>query len=272
MSSDNYYYFHNVFKRYTYPTGEVHVELLEKTFPRPNPIIEVHCKNIEDLFALAMAAELVESVGASFFMPYLPFARHDHRRNNFDGYPLILVKELLSSVDLVIVDPHSDVTANDYNHIAQKHVVDFFRSRLHLNPIFLIPDTGATKKAHTWLREGDDYIQGYKKRDRSTGKLSGFGIIQEGIPEDISDRTIVIVDDICDGGGTFLGLVESLEKMYPINRIELWVTHGMFQMSKVDTLAEGFDRIASFVNNHNHSLMDNLKFTLFKFKDFLSEN
>ncbi len=38
----------------------------------------------------------------------------------------------------------------------------------------------------------------------------------------------LVVDDICDGGGTFLGLADKFWKQTSISTLDLYVTHGIF--------------------------------------------
>lgn len=76
-----------------------------------------------------------------------------------------------------------------------------------------------------------------KVRDPETGKLSGFTI-----PEayEFEYRDCLIVDDICDGGGTFLGIAE---KLAPLNlETSMYVTHGIFSKGFIN-LAKSFKRI-----------------------------
>lgn len=249
-----YLHFGDVFHTFKYPTGEIHVELKEE-YERENSdedmVIECHCRNAEDLFAVAMAGALLPK--ALYFLPYMPFSRHDHRRNQYtDGFPLDVVARMIGGMNILTVDPHSDVVANDVLHITQKQVVDFYRDYMYPNGdtslTFVIPDAGASKKAYTWLREEDNVIQCVKKRDRATGKLSGFKIVP---PDDEigEHETFVIVDDICDGGGTFLGVKEAIASEMQFHpNIQLWVSHGMFQKDKLGNLLKGFNRIAAFDN------------------------
>ena len=44
---------------------------------------------------------------------------------------------------------------------------------------------------------------------------------------DVSDKKVIVVDDICDGGATFLKLAEIL-KQRNVKSMELFVTHGIF--------------------------------------------
>lgn len=77
--------------------------------------------------------------------------------------------------------------------------------------------------------------QAEKVRDFDTGKLSGFTVPDMGEAE-----RILIADDICDGGGTFVGLLDKIRETSSAP-VDLYVTHGIF--SKGLQILEGFDRI-----------------------------
>ena len=56
-----------------------------------------------------------------------------------------------------------------------------------------------------------------------TGKLEGFQVYEE----DLKGKTCLIVDDICDGGGTFLGMAKALKAKHA-GTLYLAVSHGIF--------------------------------------------
>jgi ribose-phosphate pyrophosphokinase len=72
--------------------------------------------------------------------------------------------------------------------------------------------------------------QAWKSRDVRDGKITGFGIedcsdLFAGHAEDYVPR-LLVVDDLCDGGGTFVGLGQVLDaKGFDT---DLYVTHGLF--------------------------------------------
>jgi ribose-phosphate pyrophosphokinase len=78
-----------------------------------------------------------------------------------------------------------------------------------------------------------------KKRDPLTGHLSGFEIKNYNPNPNADGQDLLIVDDICDGGGTFVGLAKELRKA-GAKKVYLYVTHGIF--SKGLPL-EGIDRV-----------------------------
>ena len=89
---------------------------------------------------------------------------------------------------------------------------------------FVAPDAGAAKEVQQLaILMNKEFIQGHKTRDTRTGALSGFGYSGS-----VEGKNLLIIDDICDGGGTFIGLAEALRATETPEDISLYVTHGMF--------------------------------------------
>ena len=74
-------------------------------------------------------------------------------------------------------------------------------------------------------------------RDVKTGKLSGFKVYSD----DLEGQDCIIVDDICDAGGTFMGLATELKKKNA-GKLFLAVSHGIFSKG-LDNLTQYFDTI-----------------------------
>lgn len=237
--------FEELFKVTRYPAGESHVEAI-KPFEEGDVIQCSHVRNFEDLGNILTASSIAEHLGRSnlmWFIPYFPFGRHDRRRSQTDGLTLKVAMQLVENLNVVTVDPHSDVLGQ-IRHIPQWEVVRLWMKRLDLFEAVdtvVIPDDGATKKASEWLRRGYGFgrtvLQAHKVRDTSTGELSGFYV------EGDATGHCLIVDDICDGGGTFLGLAKEL-RMAGAKELTLAVTHGLFTKGTVE-LFKKFNRIFS---------------------------
>ena len=89
---------------------------------------------------------------------------------------------------------------------------------------FCAPDKGASIKVAS-VANGytDNIIQLSKCRDVSTGNIQGIDIVSG----DVKDKDILIIDDICDGGMTFISAAEEL-KYNGAKSVSLYVTHGIF--------------------------------------------
>ena len=85
-----------------------------------------------------------------------------------------------------------------------------------------------------------DIIIGSKNRDIK-GNITHTSI--SGGVSDSENKTFVIVDDICDGGRTFIELAKVIRKDYSKDsKIVLIITHGIFSKG-FDTVFEHVDEV-----------------------------
>ena len=94
----------------------------------------------------------------------------------------------------------------------------------HKYDVVVAPDAGAEKRAANVARCLNlPLCRAWKNRDLQTGNITGFGFGE--LPNKEKIRAL-IVDDICDGGGTFVGLAQILKEK--VSSLDLFVTHGIF--------------------------------------------
>ncbi|UUZ75448.1 hypothetical protein LP414_27415 [Polaromonas sp. P1(28)-13] len=82
-----------------------------------------------------------------------------------------------------------------------------------------------------------DVVRADKTRDTLTGKITGTAVYSQ----DVGNRDFLILDDICDGGRTFLELAKELRKL-TTGKLYLYVSHGIFSQGCLH-LARHFERI-----------------------------
>lgn len=82
-----------------------------------------------------------------------------------------------------------------------------------------------------------DFVAAAKVRDQLTGEITGLSM-----PDIESGLSILVVDDICDGGRTFTELA-SLIKKYEPKKLVLYVSHGIFSKGIECILESGYDAI-----------------------------
>lgn len=142
---------------------------------------------------------------------------------------------------VTILDPHSDVLeacVDNFQKItnvnfAKEAINDISERNCPKTDITLVsPDAGALKKIYDVATAVDcsDIIVANKLRDLKTGK-----IIRTDVPNldhEPGSKTFVIVDDICDGGRTFVEIAKAIRdvraKSIYNDKIYLVVTHGIF--------------------------------------------
>lgn len=206
-------------------------------------VIEV--KTISEFHAAMMLGHTLKDLrwNVSLYMPFAFGARQDRR--NISGDILFGAKyyaDIINSVGfdtVTIVDPHSNVIAGLINNRRIITAGDVLKA---MSPKFgsyyagvIAPDAGATARAYDVAEKigVPRVIQAWKHRDVSNGSITGFGI------EPIEAGEYLMVDDICDGGGTFNGLASILPDGVVC---DLYVTHGIFSQG-LRELKKNFKKI-----------------------------
>lgn len=152
------------------------------------------------------------------FMPYLPNARMDRTHRDTELFTLKWFCEFINGLKfnkVYILDPHSNVSPALLNHVkiihATKCVHDVMKM-INCNDIILYyPDFGACKK-YSELFPNIPYCFGKKIRDWDTGKILGLTIENER-NLDLTDKTILMVDDIIAYGGSMYYSAKELKKL-----------------------------------------------------------
>ena len=177
--------------------------------------------------------------------PYLPYARQD--RVAFPGEALsaavaccLLNAQGYRSVE--VWDAHSDVSLALLDRVRHRPASDFAGPIVSADDVVVAPDLGAVKRAAGCAAlAGAPVVHAEKIRSTDTGAITA-STVHSG---PVGARDFLIVDDICDGGRTFIELARVLRPLTQ-GRVKLYVTHGIFSAG-FDALASGIDRI--FVAN-----------------------
>ncbi|MCU0614889.1 MAG: ribose-phosphate diphosphokinase [Desulfobacterales bacterium] len=207
-------------------------------------------KDMDSLMQVLIAKDALEIKGVKRFdlvMPYIPYARQDRICADGESFTLKVYTNILNSANferVSVLDAHSDVSVslikNCLNFSNMPYIVQTLEDIQSKDIVLVSPDSGADKKSDRLfenLKAFKDIIKCDKKRDPNTGKLTGFQVFTD----DLKGRDCLIVDDICDAGGTFLGIGEELKKKNAGN-VYLFVTHGIFSKG-YDVLNKMFTKI-----------------------------
>jgi ribose-phosphate pyrophosphokinase len=161
-------------------------------------------------------------------LPYVPCSRQD--RLSYDGDVLFSLKSVAGAINargfrsVTVLDPHSDVTPAVIDRCHVLHAADFIRPPPGKYAAVIAPDGGAEKRAARVAKKlGVPLFHAWKSRDMASGEISGFGT--EPLAG-VAGKLALVVDDICDGGGTFVGLAGELHKAGV--KAHLWTTHGLY--------------------------------------------
>ena len=132
-------------------------------------------------------------------------------------------------------DLHSHVPSGLINNLVERYqqVDTFGKSAINHRKYdyYISPDLGAIKKSQAASqRFGVPLLVATKKRDEKTGYTVFDALMSFG--QETKDKTCIILDDICDGGMTFINLAENLKKTYGFKQVDLFVSHGLFSRGR----------------------------------------
>ena len=175
-------------------------------------------------------------------LPYLPGARQD--RTNIGGDVLFTAHSVASDLsvrtwkDIVVLDPHSPVIVKEIilNKVTEFPLSQVAEKMWQGYTGIIAADKGGKDRAEQFAKAMNKPIYyGGKTRDTDTGKLTGFELepLEKG-------GHYLVVDDICDGGGTFIGLAEKIAEQGCY--ADLYVSHGIFAKG-TDALHKAFKNI-----------------------------
>lgn len=232
------------FESFTFSGGEPHIKL-DPNFDISEGVIVTHRLNsFNDLGLLCLAMDALkrmDAVPGTLVIPYFPSARQDRVMVKGEPLSVKVYADIINSLNfrkVLVFDPHSDVTAavlNNCEVVTNHKFIQQVTQKIGNELVLVSPDGGALKKIYkvSEFLGGTKVIECSKSRDISTGKLSGFKIYDA----DLMGKDCLIVDDICDGGGTFAGLAAELRNKNA-GKLYLAVSHGIF--------SKGFDALKDF--------------------------
>lgn len=232
------------FENFTFAGGEPHIKI-NTDFDHSEKVIITHRLNsFNDLGLLCLAVDALQRMGVEtteLYIPYFPAARQDRVMVKGEPLSVKVYAEIINALKfkkVIVFDAHSEVTPAVLNncevvpnHQFIKNVIENIGSDV----LLISPDGGALKKIYkvSEYLGGVEVVECSKSRNVKTGKLTGFKVYTD----DLQGKDCLIVDDICDGGGTFIGLAEEL-KNKNAGKLFLAVSHGIF--------SKGFESLACF--------------------------
>ena len=226
----------------TFPDGEKHLKI---SVDRKEPVA-IHCRitNGDDLFILMQLADILKRQCVSVAVVeilYLMGMRCDRLFDIDRPFSLGIVANVVNSLnarEVCIYEPHSEKSLQLINNSSDIYITKYLIEKKLLTEIpgllFVAPDKGAAKR----YRDMDFAVICEKLRDVATGELLSFNATAN---MDVTGKDLLVVDDLCDGGGTFVGLAPKLRELGP-KSLSLFVTHAV-QRAGIEKVAKVYDKV-----------------------------
>lgn len=206
-----------------YPDGGCYARITDTS----TDYFKYKINSYEDLFMLRSIKDawdnLTDGRPLNVHIPCMFQQQHDRRFDTNESFELKLVCEFINSCKfnkVYVYHPHNEsavLMGINNCSILKKTMQDYFSGIIHeisevseKPPIILSTDAGSFK----WINKLVDSMNGNfdvyaasKMRDQSSGKL-----VQSIDCKDFDGRPIIVCDDLCVYGGTFVGLAEMLKE------------------------------------------------------------
>lgn len=249
---------YDIFK---FPDGEVQITLGE--FSHKEDYIDVKCRitNAEELFIVCQVCDIFDRHAVNYVLSiyYLMGMRMDRVMDFNRPFTLKIVIDMLghyNASSIRVLEPHSEVYCRLHPRAEGLFISTKGLPTNWVNCQIVYPDKGASERYSFHYGMDLPAIKCSKERNISTGKITSIKIDN---PQDIKDKPLLIIDDLCDGGGTFCGVAKAFEKIgVSKDRLNISVIH-MVNAKGIENLSKYFNHVW-FTNSYKdwNNLPDNV--------------
>lgn len=224
--------------------GEIDIQLQENVRGKEVFVVQSTCRtgdasvndSLMELFLMVRALKSASAKSVTAIIPYYGYARQDRKtapQVPISASDIAMMLEDGGVDHVIAVDLHCGQIQGFFHDVpvdnlyASKIFVPYFASKELTNPVILSPDAG-----------GVDRAKRFKERLAEQGVETSFGIIikqrasagvvgQMDLVGDVEGCDVIIVDDLCDTGGTLARAAEEL-KAFGARRVFACITHPVF--------------------------------------------
>lgn len=191
-------------------------------------------ENEAELIHVGQLADLLDAYNNSprplkvLNMPFLPYGRQDKPISNNTTFAERSFSKLINAMNfdrVLSFDVHGTTTINNLQKLSANSLIQkVFEDNNY--EVYCYPDGGACER---YLHEPS--VNGLKVRNQTTGEIEDYQLVTEYQDKNghthgvsVKDKKVLIVDDLCDQGGTFVHLMELL-KNNGVGEVGLYASH-----------------------------------------------
>jgi ribose-phosphate pyrophosphokinase len=226
----------------TFADGEVYVQILENVRGKDAFIIQPTCRpvndNIMELLIMIDAFKRSSASRITAVIPYYGYARQDRKDKPRVAISSKLVADLLTAAGadrILTMDLHAGQIQGFFNipvdHLFAAPVLIEYLQNLKLTDLTVVsPDAGGVERARAFAKRLDADLAVVDKRRTAPNEAEVMHVIG-----DVSDRNVIICDDMTDTAGTLVHTAAALRKQNA-RRIFSCATHGVLSGPALDRL------------------------------------
>ena len=229
----------------TFPDGELFVRLNDDVRGRDVFVVQSTCRPVNDnLLELLVFMDCLRRASANRItavLPYFGYARQDRKDEGRTPITAKLVSNLIRTAGA------DRVLAMDLHAAQIQGFFDIPVDNLYASPIFALdiehnlkdklgkitvvsPDVGGVARARELAKRINAPLAIVDKRREKAGEVAGMTVIG-----DVAGQTCIIVDDMCDTGGTLCKAAEVLMEA-GATEVHAYTTHGVMSGPAVERI------------------------------------
>lgn len=230
--------------RSRFANGEIYVRPNESVRGADCFVMQSHSSPINDnIMEQLITIDALKRASAGSItavMPFFGYSRQDKKVLPREPITARLVSDLLMKAGadrLVSVDLHTGqlqgFISKPFDSLtAMPIITDYLSDKLEGKTTVLSPDAGGVKRAERYARHLDASVAFiYKRRDPSEHNES----VALSMAGKVTDRNVVIVDDMIDTAGTVCSAAEMMRD-YGALTVRVAATHGIFSDPALDRI------------------------------------
>lgn len=217
------------YRSFEFSGGELQVRLDANVSTPDKMLIDANLRSAHDIIELLLVTDAVRrrwtDIQIDLLCKYLPYARQDRVCAEGEAFSLQVMCSLINAQNyqsVTIWDVHSQKAIDLLNNVINIEAVDLIPSQLIGSSVLISPDKGAVPRVTACAeRFNRPMFIADKIRNPDNGQITGMKV--DGLI-DTTEEDFLIIDDICDGGRTFIELAKIL-RPHTSGKIGLYVTH-----------------------------------------------
>jgi ribose-phosphate pyrophosphokinase len=230
--------------RSKFANGEIYVRPNESVRGADCFVLQSHCHpindNIMEQLVTIDALKRASAKSITAVMPFFGYSRQDKKVLPREPITARLVADLLMRAGadrLVSVDLHTGQLQGFIREpfdslTALPIITEYLADKIEGKTTVLSPDAGGVKRAERYARHLDASVAFIYKRREPTEHNESTALSMAG---KVTDRHVVIVDDMIDTAGTVCNAAEMVRE-YGAKSVRIAATHGIFSDPALDRL------------------------------------
>lgn len=224
--------------------GETRIKINENVRNRDVVILQSNCptashsvnENIMELYLMIRTMKRASANSITVVIPYYGYARQDRKADSrvpISAADIALLLETAGATRVVSVDLHCGQIQGFFHHIpvdnlyASSALAPYFSSKELQNPVVVSPDAGGVERAKRFQELLSQYgtssdLAMIVKQRAAPGVVGTMDLIG-----DVKGCDVIIVDDLCDTGGTLIKAAQLLKEREALH-VYIAITHPVF--------------------------------------------